>query len=124
LAYPVKRHSYLGGFFADIQESIKLGVLVGSPPARRRFHFFALARELPDATKEQAIDPQGPDRVILSFSFRCQRWLSCGLSPAAQIGEIECRGGVLQITKDLQNQIQLVRRSLSLSLSLSRQNDI
>ena len=41
LARPVKRHSYLGGFFASIQESIKLNVLIDSPSARPGFHFFA-----------------------------------------------------------------------------------
>jgi hypothetical protein len=55
LAYPVKRHSYLGGFFAGIQESIKLGVLVGSPPARRRFHFFAPVSSLMRLKNKQSI---------------------------------------------------------------------
>jgi hypothetical protein len=35
LTCPVKRYSYLGGLFAGIQESIKLGFLVRSPSARR-----------------------------------------------------------------------------------------
>jgi len=39
-ARPVNRHGYLGGLFAGVQESIKLGFLVGSPSARCGFHFF------------------------------------------------------------------------------------
>jgi hypothetical protein len=42
LARPVKRHGYLGRLFAGIQESIKLGFLVGSPAARG-FFFFAFS---------------------------------------------------------------------------------
>jgi hypothetical protein len=38
-----KRHSYLAGLFTGIQESIKLGFLVGGPPARRGFHFSAFS---------------------------------------------------------------------------------
>jgi hypothetical protein len=41
--FPVKRHSDLGGLSAGIQGSIKLGFLVGSPPARLEFHFFAFS---------------------------------------------------------------------------------
>jgi hypothetical protein len=44
-ARSVNRHGYLGGLFAGVQESIKLGFLVGSPSARCGFHFSAFRPE-------------------------------------------------------------------------------
>src|ERR1700722_184778 len=65
-ARSVNRHGYLGGLFAGVQESIKLGFLVGSPSARCGFHFsaFSLSRVVltTDWTQRQSVFPVAADR--------------------------------------------------------------
>jgi hypothetical protein len=60
-ARPVKRHSYLAGLFAGIQESIKFGFLIGTPTARLWFHFFRLQ-------PEQSRSSDGLDTTTVSLS--------------------------------------------------------
>jgi hypothetical protein len=68
------------------------------------------ACEIADAIKEQAILSLGPwPRDLELFIFGAKAGWTCGLSPAAQISDIEYREGVLQMARDLQRKIQLVR---------------
>ena len=68
------------------------------------------AREIADAIKEQATPSLGPwPRDLELFIFGAKAGWICGLSPATQTSDIEYREGVLQIARDLQRKIQLVR---------------
>jgi hypothetical protein len=68
------------------------------------------AREIADAIKEQAMLSLGPwPRDLELFIFGGQAGWTCGLSPANTISDIKYREGVLQIARELQKQIQLVR---------------
>jgi len=68
------------------------------------------AREIADAIKEQAMLSLGPwPRDIELFIFSGQAGWTCGLSPATKISDFKYREGVLQIARELQKQIQLLR---------------
>jgi hypothetical protein len=66
--------------------------------------------QIAQAIKDQAALSLGPwPRDLQLFIFGTKSGWSCGLSPAMQTSDIEYREGVLQIAKELQKTIQLVR---------------
>jgi hypothetical protein len=68
------------------------------------------ATQIALAIKEQAAMSLGPwPRDLELFIFGTKSGWSCGLSPATQTSDIEYREGVLQIARELQKKIQLVR---------------
>jgi hypothetical protein len=68
------------------------------------------ATQIALAIKEQAAMSIGPwPRDLELFIFGTKSDWNCGLSAAAQTSDIEYREGVLQIARELQKKIQLVR---------------
>jgi hypothetical protein len=68
------------------------------------------APQIAEAIKDQAALSLGPwPRDLQLFIFGSKAGWRCGLSPATQTSDIKYREGVLQIARELQQKIQLVR---------------
>ena len=75
------------------------------------------AREIILMIKEQAHLSLGPWPIDLQlFIFGTTSGWRCGLSPAAQASDTEFREAVLQIAKELQSRVTLVRSEARASI--------
>jgi hypothetical protein len=66
--------------------------------------------EIARLIKEQAVASLGPwPRDLELFIFVSKAGWSCGLSPATQGSDLEYREGVLQIAREMQKTVRVVR---------------
>jgi hypothetical protein len=81
------------------------------------------AREIVRMIKEQAYLSLGPWPIDLQiFIFGTTSGWRCGLSPAALASETEYREAVLQIAKELQSTVTLVRPEGSIEVQTGKKN--
>jgi hypothetical protein len=81
------------------------------------------AREIVRMIKEQAYLSLGPWPIDLQiFIFGTTSGWRCGLSPAAHASETEYREAVLQIAKELQSSVTLVRPKGGIDVQNDKKN--